>query len=174
MHFRNIRTGKNIFSYEIFFIYIHCNFLLISALLIHTFSPSTPFSFPCFFLSFLHFILFYCFHPNHFPIVQSFLLPPSFLFLLLIISFFCLYFHFFCLPSLSSLLLPMFSSPLYSFPTLFFILFLLNRVHLFIILYHLIFYILPHVLQTWMGKSKGTEKAVVRGELVVVKPTVRT
>ena len=126
MHFRNIRTGKNIFSYEIFFIYIHCNFLLISALLIHTFSPSTPFSFPCFFLSFLHFILFYCFHPSHFSIVQSFLLPPSSLFLLLIISFFCLYFHFFCLSSLSSLLLSMFSLPLYFFPSLFFFLFLLK------------------------------------------------
>ena len=129
MHFRNIRTGKNIFSHEIVFIYIHCNFLLISALLIHTFSTSSPFSFPSFFLSFfpsfLHFILFYCFHPNHFSIVQSFLLPPSFLFLPLIISFFCLYFHFFCLPSLSSLLLSMFSLPLYSFPSLFFIFLLL-------------------------------------------------
>ena len=56
MHFRNIRTGKNIFSYEIVFIYIHCNFLLISALLVLPFNS--------FFLSLLlsfvpsfHFIL---------------------------------------------------------------------------------------------------------------------
>ena len=84
------------------------------------------------------------------------------------------------LPLLSSLFFRSFfiSSMLSFFCSLSFHLLLLKLFLVYLYFLHFVisfyfFYSTP-VSQTWMGKSKGTEKAVVRGELVVVKPTVRT